>query len=40
MMVLERTNRHTEATAIAADYLRRFPGGTYAHAAQALTRTP
>jgi ferric-dicitrate binding protein FerR (iron transport regulator) len=40
MMVLERTHRQTEATAIAADYLRRFPAGTYAHAARALVRAP
>jgi hypothetical protein len=40
MMVLERTHRQAEATAIAADYLRRFPGGTYSHAAQALVRAP
>ena len=29
-----------EAAAIAADYLRRFPKGTYAHAAEALVRAP
>lgn len=40
MMVLERTHRQTEATAIAAAYLRRFPAGTYAHAARALVRAP
>ena len=40
MMVLERTDRQAEATVIAADYLRRFPGGTYSHAAQALVRAP
>ncbi|HZL17458.1 MAG TPA: FecR domain-containing protein, partial [Polyangia bacterium] len=40
MMVLERTHRQTEATAIAADYLRRFPAGTYSHAARALVRAP
>jgi hypothetical protein len=33
VMVLERTGRHDEAVAIAADYLRRFPTGSYAHAA-------
>jgi TolA-binding protein len=40
MMVLERTHREREASAIAADYLRRFPAGTYAHAARALVRAP
>jgi hypothetical protein len=40
MMVLEQTHRQAEATAIAADYLRRFPAGTYAHAARALVRAP
>ena len=40
MMVLERTHREDEAAAIAADYLRRFPTGTYAHAARALLRAP
>jgi hypothetical protein len=36
MMVLERSGRRTDAATIAADYLRRFPKGTYAHAAEAL----
>jgi hypothetical protein len=40
MMVLERSGRRTDAAAIAADYLRRFPSGTYAHAAQALVHAP
>ena len=40
MMALERTHRRTEAAAIAADYLGRFPTGTYAHAAEALVRAP
>ena len=40
MMVLQRTHRQGEAAAIAADYLRRFPTGTYAHAARALVRAP
>ena len=40
MMDLERTHRHAEATAVAADYLRRFPSGIYFHAAQALVRAP
>ena len=36
MMVLERAHRHDEAAAIASDYLRRFPAGSYAHAARLL----
>jgi hypothetical protein len=40
MMVLERSGRQGEATRIAKDYLQRFPGGTYAHAAQALVHVP
>lgn len=40
MMVLERAGQPAEATRIARDYLRRFPSGTYAHAAQALVRVP
>ena len=40
MMDLERTHRHLEAAAVAADYLRRFPSGIYVHAAQALVRAP
>jgi hypothetical protein len=40
MMVLEWTHRQAEATKIAKDYLRRFPGGTYSHAAKALARSP
>lgn len=40
MMDLERTHRHGEAAAVAADYLRRFPSGIYVHAAQALVRAP
>jgi len=36
MTVLERAHRHDEAIAIAADYLRRFPAGSYAHAAKLL----
>jgi len=36
MIVLERAHRHDEAIAIAADYLRRFPAGSYAHAAKLL----
>jgi TolA-binding protein len=38
MMDLERTQRHAEATAVAADYLRRFPSGIYFRAAQTLVR--
>jgi TolA-binding protein len=38
MMDLERMHRHAEATAVAADYLRRFPSGIYFHAAEALVR--
>jgi ferric-dicitrate binding protein FerR (iron transport regulator) len=40
MMDLDRTHRQTEARAIATDYLRRFPGGTYSRAAEALVRAP
>ena len=40
MMVLERGQRHDEAVAIAADYLRRFPRGSYAHAAGVLVGAP
>lgn len=36
MTALQRTNRAPEALAIASDYLRRFPTGSYAHAAAAL----
>ena len=36
MMVLERSHRRFAATAVAADYLRRFPVGTYARAAEAI----
>ena len=39
MTLLERWNRHTEALAVARDYLRRFPRGTYANAARALVRS-
>lgn len=39
MMVLEWTHSRAEATKIATDYLRRFPGGTYSHAAKALVRS-
>lgn len=40
MMGLERAGRRNDATAIAKDYLRRFPEGTYAHAADALLHAP
>ncbi len=36
MMALERAHRRAEAVAIASDYLRRFPRGSYAHAAGVL----
>jgi TolA-binding protein len=36
MMALERAHRRDEAIAIASAYLRRFPKGTYAHAAGVL----
>jgi len=39
MTLLERWNRRTEALAVARDYLRRSPRGTYAHAARALVRS-
>jgi TolA-binding protein len=39
MTLLERWNRRTEALAVARDYLRRFPRGTYANAARALVRS-
>jgi hypothetical protein len=40
MMVLERAHRRSEAASIAAAYLRQFPSGTYAAAAEALARQP
>lgn len=40
MMALQRSNRQAQAAEIATDYLRRFPTGTYAHAARALVRAP
>jgi hypothetical protein len=40
MMVLERAHRRGEAASIAAAYLRQFPSGTYAAAAEALARQP
>ena len=39
MTLLERWDRRTQALAVARDYLRRFPRGTYANAAQALVRS-
>ena len=38
MMVLERAHRRSAAAAVAADYLYRFPVGTYARAAEAIVR--
>jgi hypothetical protein len=37
--LLQRWNRRTEALAVARDYLRKFPRGTYAHAARALVQS-
>jgi TolA-binding protein len=39
MTLLQRWDRHAEALAVARDYLRRFPRGTYANAAHALVRS-
>jgi TolA-binding protein len=39
MTLLQRWKRHTEALAVAREYLRRFPGGTYAPAARALVES-
>ena len=39
MTLLQIWNRRTEALAVARDYLRRFPRGTYTHAARALVRS-
>jgi TolA-binding protein len=39
MTLLERSNRRTEALAVAREYLRRSPRGTYANAARALVRS-
>jgi TolA-binding protein len=36
MTALQKSDRAPEALAIASDYLRRFPTGSYAHAAAAL----
>ena len=38
MTLLQRADRRAEALAVARDYLRRFPVGTYAPAARALIR--
>jgi hypothetical protein len=38
MTLLQRWDRRGEALAVAQDYLRRFPHGTYANAARALVR--
>ncbi len=40
MVVLERSGNHPEAMRVASDYLLRYPGGTYSHAAQALVHAP
>jgi hypothetical protein len=40
MVALQHSGRHAQAAEIAADYLRRFPTGAYAHAARALARAP
>ena len=39
MTLLQRWNRRTEALAVAREYLRRFPRGTYAPAARALAQS-
>lgn len=39
MTLLERSNRHAEALAVAQEYLRSAPRGTYANAARALVRS-
>jgi TolA-binding protein len=39
MTLLERSNRRAEALAVAREYLRRSPRGTYANAARALLRS-
>jgi len=39
MTLLERSNRRADALAVAREYLRRSPRGTYANAARALVRS-
>jgi len=39
MTLLQRSSRRAEALAVARDYLRRSPRGTYANAARALVRS-
>jgi TolA-binding protein len=39
MTLLERSNRRAEALAVAREYLRRSPQGTYANAARGLVRS-
>jgi TolA-binding protein len=39
MTLLERSNRRAEALAVAREYLRRSPTGTYSNAARALVRS-
>jgi TolA-binding protein len=38
MTLLRQWHRQSEALLVAHDYLRRFPGGTYANAARVLVR--
>ncbi len=38
MTLLERSGRHTQAVAVAEEYAKRFPDGTYANAARVLMR--
>jgi len=40
MMVLQRTAKNEEARAIAEEYLRRYPQGSYAQAAKTLVNAP
>ncbi|WP_437665689.1 FecR domain-containing protein [Sorangium sp. So ce1182] len=40
MVIVQRLQGKAQAEIVAREYLRRFPGGTYAQAARALVRTP
>ncbi|WP_437514810.1 FecR domain-containing protein [Sorangium sp. So ce1099] len=40
MVIVQRLQGNAQAEIVAREYLRRFPGGTYAQAARALARTP
>ncbi|MGK3982309.1 FecR domain-containing protein [Sorangium sp. So ce136] len=40
MVIVQRLQGNAQAEIVAREYLRRFPGGTYARAARALVRTP